>query len=305
MNKENCLEEKIVKLKTIVYKKIVDPSIIKLIGEQEKLNLFTKIGLIKPKKEEIQFIALKTFYEPFFIVKGRYYIDYYRRKKYHLTIEDDVKELLVFENVLKSTDSKISELRGKQRSIELSSEQRIIKEKSDYIILDFKGQEVELEKFPVAPSEEEIEKILSKEDIKKSEISPEKAIKILRKKIVDKPKDVDRIQKELFEVTEHTLIYIPIYQSFYKNIKNQSIKSIIINGVSSKLLHKNDINLTNEYICSKCGKVVVKYANFCRSCGNPLMKENKKRDKGTKNKFFEEGLASEFRENIREKSLKK
>ena len=279
MNKENHLEEKIVKLKTIVYKKIVDPSIIKLIGEREKLKLFTKIGLIKPKKEEIQFVALKTFYEPFFIIKGRYNIDYYRRKKYHLTIEDDVKELLVFEKILQPTASKISELRGKERSIELAADQRIIKEKSDYIILDFKGQEVELENFPVAPSEEEIEKILSNEDIKKSEISPEKAIKILRKKIVDKPKDVGHIQKELFEVTEYNLVYVPIYQTFYKNIKNQSIKNIIINGVSAKLLHQNDINPKNEYVCSKCGKVVVEYANFCRECGNPLMKENKKTDK--------------------------
>ena len=173
------MEERIGEMKTIIYKTLVDSSTVGLIGEREKVGLFTKLGIVRPKSEDIQLESLNTVYKPFYAIKGRYYIDYYRKTLYHLDVEDDVIELLILEKTLKPKKSKLAKLRGKEREVELEAEQRITKEKSAYIILDQEGEEINLEKFPVAPSEENIEKTLSEIQKRRTEITPGKTIEIL------------------------------------------------------------------------------------------------------------------------------
>ena len=273
MSQEQVRKYKIAKIRTIVYKTLVDLSTVKLIGEREKVNLFTKMGIVKPRSKDIQLESLITIYEPFYTIKGRYYIDYYRKKLYHLDIEDDVKELLVFDRTLPPKTSKLGKIRGKEREIELEADQRIIKENSAYIILDRKGEEVELEKFPVAPSEENTEKILAEIKKKKLEITPEKTVDILKSRILSRPEDVARTQEEFFEVSDHTLVYIPIFLATYKRDKTKNKKTISVNGVTAEILSQAE-NITDEKACPKCKMLTEENAKFCRKCGQPLSQDN-------------------------------
>ncbi|MHA2061968.1 MAG: zinc ribbon domain-containing protein [Candidatus Sifarchaeia archaeon] len=273
MSREQVSEERIAKLRTIVYTTLVDPSTVKLIGEREKIKIFTKMGIVKPRSEDIQLESLNTVYEPFYTIKGGYYIDYYRKKLYHLDIEEEVMELLVLEKTFKPKLSKLDKIRGKDREVELEAEQRIIKEKSAFIILNQKREEITLEKFPVAPSEENPEKILAENKKKKLEVTPEKTIEILRSKVVDRPEDVERTKKEYFEVSEHTLVYVPTIFATYKRNKTQEKKTISVNGVTGELLQQTETmtDETHEKTCQKCGKLNDEKAKFCRDCGQPFI----------------------------------
>ncbi|MCW4020983.1 MAG: hypothetical protein NWF14_07140 [Candidatus Bathyarchaeota archaeon] len=229
-------EEHISELKTIVYKTIVDPSTVRLICEKEKLKLFRRIGFLKPKPEEIQFNSLEKFYEPFVIVNGKYRIDYYRRRIHNLEIEDDVSELVVFNHVLKPKISSMDKIQRKGRTAELEAEHRIVKEKSVYLVLDRKGREVAVEDLPTAPAEERPEEILAETDDKvwRLEVAPESAIGTVR------PKDAVRTASETFEVSEFTVVYTPVYQAACKNVKTGETRSLLISGVTSKIIEKTD-----------------------------------------------------------------
>ncbi|MCK4953195.1 zinc-ribbon domain-containing protein [Candidatus Bathyarchaeota archaeon] len=239
---KELIEEKIPEMKTIVYKTLVDPSTVKLVGEREKVKLFTKMGFLKPKSEDIKFETLEKFYDPYFIINGRYFIDYYRKHIHKLEVEEDVSEIVIFNQVLKpKTPSTLTKLRRKGKEVELEVEQRIIKENSAYLALNRKGQIVKVEELTTAPAEAEPEKVLTEAEdrVWRSEASPKKAIEVFRSRVVSRPDDAERITKELFEVSEYTLVFIPIYQATYKNLKTNQENSLQVNGVTSTI-KKND-----------------------------------------------------------------
>lgn len=272
MAQNKGLEEKIADTKTIVYKTHVDPSTAKLICEREKGKLFAVMGFLRPKPEDVQLESLKKCYDPFITINGRYLIDYYRKRIYKLDVEGDVSELVIFNQVLKPKMP--TKLRIKGREVELEAEQRIINDTSAYIVLDKKGQKVVLEKFTTAPAEVEPTKVLAEagERVWGLEISPDKAIEIFRSNVIKRPTDAERINRELFEVSECNLVYVPIYLATYKNVKTEDIKVIMVNGVTSTLLprsYKGGV-MTRKKLCSKCGKSNEKNDVFCRACGHSL-----------------------------------
>jgi len=59
-------------------------------------------------------------------------------------------------------------------------------------------------------------------------------LEIIRSKILKRPKDASRIVKELFEVSERTIIYTPRFRLVYKNIKTGNEKTLEIDGVTSE-----------------------------------------------------------------------
>jgi hypothetical protein len=237
------LEEKISKMKRIVYKTLVEPSTVKLLGEKDKSKLFAKMGFLKPKNEDIQLESFEKCYEPFFIIDGRYSIDYYRKHVYKLDVGDDVSELVIFNQVLEPKSASSSKFRGKAKEVELEAEQRIVEKNSAYIVLDRKGREVEVEKFPTAPAEEKPKKALAEagERVWELEVPPEEAIEIVRSKVVNRPEDLGRIANELFEVSECNIVYVPVYQAIYKNVNTWEEKTLLVNAVTSKPVEKQRI----------------------------------------------------------------
>ena len=100
-----------------------------------------------------------------------------------------------------------------------------------------KGSKVTPKQVPSAPSEDKPEKISGfSEKIRRLQISPDMEIDIIRSKLVKRPSDVKRIVKELFEVSERTIIYTPIYEVKFKNARTGEVKTLKINGVTSKII---------------------------------------------------------------------
>ena len=88
-------KENIVERKTIVYETHMDPALVRVTGEKLKKQLFTRFGLLKPRSEEIQFVSLDKYYEPYIVISGRYFIDYFRKCVYFFKVGEPVREVVM------------------------------------------------------------------------------------------------------------------------------------------------------------------------------------------------------------------
>lgn len=225
--------EKIAERKIIVYKTLIDPTVIKLATEKIKDRLFVKFGFLKPNPDQIQQVSFEKDYEAFIIVDGRYYIDYYRRRVYTIKVDEKAQEVILFNQTFKPQP--VNEPLTKVVRIE--GEERLVHEAKAYIVLASDGREVSPKRIPSAPSEEHSKKLAAEiESTKKLEILPNEEVDIIRNKIVKRPPEIKRVVKELFEVTDRALIYTPIYKVKFRNLKTGEIKTVRFDGVTAKLL---------------------------------------------------------------------
>lgn len=227
--------EKTIERKVIVYKTLVDPTVVKIAGEKLKNKLFVRFGFLKPKPEEIQFVSVDKYYEPYIVINGKYIIDYYRKSAYTVNVDEKVQEVTLFNQKLKPEPPKEPSARG-YKVIKLEGEEHLLYEDEASLILDKTGREVLLKQLPSAPSEEQPKKMLAElgDSVRKLEITSDADVGILRSKIVKKPTDIKRVVQELFEVTERAIIYTPIYKVLFQNVKTGEVKAVEFDGVTSK-----------------------------------------------------------------------
>jgi len=225
--------EKITDRKIIVYKTLIDPTVIKLATEKVKDRLFVKFGFLKPNPDQIQQVSFEKDYEAFVIVDGKYNIDYYRRRIYTVRVDDKAQEVILFNQTFKPEVS--NEPTGKVVRIE--GEERLIHEAKAYIVLSADGREVSPKRIPSAPSEEHSKKLAAEiETTKRLEILPNEEVDIIRSKIVRRPPEIKRVVKELFEITDRAVIYTPIYKVKFQNSKTGEAKTVKFDGVTARLL---------------------------------------------------------------------
>lgn len=226
--------EKIAERKTIVYETRIDPTVIKVTGEKLKTYLFTRFGFMKPRPEEIQLVSINKHYTPYLILSGKYAIDYYRKRIYKIKVDRKVLEIILLNHKFKPIKP-ASSYEQDQNMIELEGEERLMNEVKTSLILDKSGQEVPLNSLPSAPSERNYKKILKEYEVE--EITQDEDLKIIRSKIFKRPKDVGRVVKELFEVSERATIYTPRFKVLYKNLKTGEEKIIEFDGVTAERVH--------------------------------------------------------------------
>jgi len=92
-SRTTTIKEKIVPRKTIVYKTLVDPAVMKISGERIKTQLFARFGFLKPKPDEVQLVSIDKYYEIYMLIDGKYFIDYYRKRNYRVKVEKTVFEV--------------------------------------------------------------------------------------------------------------------------------------------------------------------------------------------------------------------
>jgi len=227
------IPEKVADRKIIVYKTLIDPTVIKLATEKVKDRLFVKFGFLKPNPDQIQQVSFEKDYEAFVIIDGKYHIDYYRRRIYVLRLDDKAQEVILFNQTFKPEVS--SEPAGKVVRIE--GEERLIQEAKAYIVLSADGREVSPKRIPSAPSEEHSKKLAAEiETTKRLEILPNEEVDIIRNKIVRRPQEIKRVVTELFEVVDRAVIYTPIYKVKFQNNKTGEVKTVKFDGVTARLL---------------------------------------------------------------------
>jgi hypothetical protein len=220
-------KEKIVKRKNIVFKAAVDPELIKVAGEKLKKQLFAKFAFqwFQPKLEDIQFVSLEEYYEPYIVISGKYFIDYLRERTYILEVADGVRELIVRPNKY------VPETSEPNRIVKLHAEERLIDEAKAFLILDKYGRDSN-DKIPCVPPEKNPEKAIKKFGI---EELPENAdVNFIKERIAKRPKDLCRIVEEIFEVTERTVIYCPRYKLLFRWVKTGEERLLVLDAVTAE-----------------------------------------------------------------------
>lgn len=226
--------EKIVDRKTVVYETLVDPTVIKVTGEKLKTQLFSRFGFFKPYREEVQFVSINKYYEPYIVISGKYAIDYYRKSAYTFRLDKEVLEVILLDHQFEPQQSTDSYSQSR-KVIRLDGEERITKEFSASLILDLTGQEVAPERLPSAPSERNPEKTLAEFGVE--EIADDADLNIIQSRILNRPKDINRIVNEFFEVNERVVIYAPRFKIVYRNTRTGKEKAMEFDGVTAKRIH--------------------------------------------------------------------
>ena len=219
-------QENIVKRKTIVYEAHIDPTVIRVSGEKLKKHLFTRFWFLKPKSEEIQFVSLDKYYEPYIVISGKYFLDYFRKCTYIFKVDDAVREVVLLDNKFVPETSKSN------RIVKLHAEERLINEAKAFLILDKNGQDYTDENMPFAPSEKKPKKVIAEFGI---EELPENAdVNFIRDRIAKRPKDISTIVEEIFEVTERSVIYCPRYKLLFRWVKTGEEKILVLDAITAE-----------------------------------------------------------------------
>ncbi len=228
------LPQKIVDTRIVILKSKFDSSRVKVQGEKIKTSFFAKFGFLKPKPKDVLLVAFSKYYEPYIVIGGKYSIDYCRRHGYALKVEDRTQALFIDGKKLKPEP--LSD-RGAARVIKLVGEEHSHYENETYVVLDRMLQEVSAENLFLAPSESDLENEPSGGlDLRKPQVSLEEEIAILRARIAKRPADVAEIIRENFEINERTIIYSPVYELTFKNLKNGKKVTAIVNGVTGGVI---------------------------------------------------------------------
>jgi hypothetical protein len=231
--------ESIAKMKVIVYKSRVDPAMLKQKAEEMKSELFVK-RFSKHKPEDIHVVSVDKSYDPYVLIDARYRIEYYTKKGYSIEVAEKTKQVKILGEIFTPQLFAIPDTEPEQfqKIVTLEGQEWSFHEDKTYFILDKDGKEVSPDQVPIAPSEDNPTKLL-KEFGKKTEkvkMSDREVILIAKTKIVKRPPDVDIIDNETFQVTEHAIIYNPIYIITFRSEKTKEEKTARIDGVSGEVI---------------------------------------------------------------------
>lgn len=231
------ITERIAKRKVIVYKSRVDPTIVKLTAEKMKGRLFVKFGFSKPNPQEIRVVSVDRYYEPFILVDAKYNIDYYKTRVYTLDVGNETDEVRVLGETFRP-ETVVGPDEESRKIIRLEAQECLSYEDKAYIILDKTGREIPADQVPSAPSEDHPQKMLKEVGKKAGKLtfSPRKGVEMVKARIVKRPPDADKIENEVFQIFEYAVIYSPIYEITFRNVKTGEEKSIRIDGVTAKIV---------------------------------------------------------------------
>jgi len=231
------IPEKISKRKIIVYKSRVDPTIVKLTAEKMKSKLFSKVSFSKSKSEEIRVVSVDKYYEPYTLIDAKYSVEYFKKRVYSLDVDSEIEQVKIFETSFKPES--VVDASGKSRKvINLEAEMWSSYQDKVYLAFDRTGQEIPANQVPAAQSEDHPERIL--EEFNKNadavQVSPEKEIELVKARIVKRPLGVAKIEDELFQVSEYAVVYSPIYEITFRNVRTGEEKLVKIDGVTAKII---------------------------------------------------------------------
>ncbi|MCK4477713.1 hypothetical protein KAU88_04210 [Candidatus Bathyarchaeota archaeon] len=133
-----------------------------------------------------------------------------------------MSEVIAFGQTLKpETMKEKGILKRPHKEVAFEVQERVIHKAAVHIALNRAGREIDPAKLPSASTRPEPKKALKElnDKIREPKVSPDIILDIIRKKTVKRPPDTGRIAKEVFEVTEHALVYTPIYEARCRRLK--------------------------------------------------------------------------------------
>ena len=216
--------------KTVVYRTLIDSAAVRIDGEKNKHKLFKRFLFLNRPAEDIEFVSIEKYYEPYIIISGRYSIDYYRKGSYSIMVDKAVKEVVLFNRTFIPGQSSVSF--ASYAAIRFEGEERLVKQIRSLILLNKNGENLKINEFESAPAEENPQKILKSSKIAK--IAPEVDLKVIHTRIKQRPNDTHRIVNEELKIDERSVIYTPRFKITYRCPKISKEAYLEFDGVNSK-----------------------------------------------------------------------
>jgi hypothetical protein len=233
---QDSSSKKALKHIVLVQKISKDYAAIKSIVDKNMVKTFSKMRFLKPKANEIECESIQIYYDSFLIANTKYVIDYYKKREYCIDLDDNVKEVLVFDQNIKPTivEAKSGIKTKPKKQIIIDSKERINLEISKQIALNRKGRIINRKDLPSAPCESDPIKFLDEYglDVRHPEVN---MWEILKKEVMKRPPDISEVIDENFQVTHQVLIFTPVYEARIINLSTHEIRIIPISGVTGKI----------------------------------------------------------------------
>jgi hypothetical protein len=233
-------------IKAVVLRPILDTDEAEQIIENRKTSRFRSM-LQKPKKTEVHVHSVKLSYEAFLILSGRYTADFYRKVIHTISVEPDVKEIIVGgdtfpikqgKGIIGKLGTKIKSSTRKKNQIDLELEEHVFLEEEKEIAFDHHGKEIKIpykmsKKFIESYPRRTLEK--TKNNVKKPEITYDAAAKRLITKLKKSVSIGRRNLKEKTIIDEIIELYVPIYEARLIGPK-KNVRIMRIDSVRKKVL---------------------------------------------------------------------
>ncbi len=248
----NPPKESIIARRTIVYQTLMDPAIVRIAGEKAKTKLFNRFLFKLSNPEEIEFVSIEKYYEPYIIVSGRHLIDYYQKSAYSLRVDKDAKEVILLGRTFTPLQTSFSS--DSEGVVKLEGEERLIKETRGFFILDKYGQDSKLSQFPSAPSEENPQKLIKL--FKMPDIGPEIELDAVQRRIIHRPNNLSRIVNEEVEVDERSVVYTPRFKLTYRCPRIGKEATMIFDGVTLERIRQNEsvLHIATDNVIAAIGR---------------------------------------------------
>ena len=227
--------------KTIVLKKTIDEDYARDFVDEKKTSLF-RSRLRRPKREEVHIHSIKLYYESVLIVSGKYVADFYRKATHPVSVDYNVKELVLGDGVfpIRTKSGMAKALSGKKskNKVDLRLEEHVFIKEEGEMAFDHHGREI---RFPFKINSKTIEnypkRILQNNEpnVKRSELKHEAVINKLSKKL-KKPLDPDvrNLHEELI-IKEVNEVYMPIFEARLIGPKKK-VEILRLDAIRKKIL---------------------------------------------------------------------
>ena len=225
--------------KVTVLKKNMDEDRALQIIDSRKAGMF-KTVLNRPKKKDVHVHSIKTYYECLLVVSGKYTADYYRKATHTVSVDHNVKEIILGDGVfparVKSGINKALTFGHGKNKIDLQLEEHVFVNEEGRIVFDQHGKVI---KFPnkIDPKNTENypRRLLSKNaNIRKSEISHDAAISKLKDFLKKHIESEVRGLREEFAMQDIMEVYVPVFEA--RLVGPKKVKIIRIDAVKKKIL---------------------------------------------------------------------
>jgi len=234
--KEEATLKKPLKNIVLVQKISKDYKAIKNIIDKNMVKTFSKMYFIKPKANEIECESITLCYDSFLIATTKYNIEYYQNKKYHIDLDENIAEVIIFDHNIKpkEVNEKSRIMKKSKKEIVIESKERVNYEITKQLTINRKGRIIDRNELPSAPCEPNPVKFLDEynTNVRHPEVY---MLDILKKAVMKRPPNVSEVINEKFQVTEQVLVYTPIYEARCRNLNSYEIKIIPVSGVTGKI----------------------------------------------------------------------
>lgn len=240
------MEQKIDPKKTTVFKAMVTKQQVQDTAEKKKTGIFGTV-FSRPKSDEISISSIDLFYEPYWIVSGNYYSEYFRKTVYEFDTSPEVKEVLIGNGTfpVRTEKGKWGKIRSSMKvgdntnKVEIPVEEHVELDIEDEVVFNSTGSEVKFDyKIDSRNVENFPEEILKNNEmfLRPSVLAEDQVVERLIQLLQEGDADegVRRI-KEKITIDRLEQIYVPVYEVRCVDSKNK-VETLRIDGMNLKVI---------------------------------------------------------------------